>query len=119
MKALAWTVGVVTAGLVGLMVAGQRMDSPADGMVKLDATPTCSAYTDQRARMTREEFRRMVEGATPERLCGSLGSPARTSQHGDIEYWYYRGLSYDAATGRPDVGAQLRLRGGTVEQVNF
>ena len=63
----------------------------------------------------REAFVAEAVRVTAEGIRRGLGEPDRI----DGDRWYYRGRTYDPATGRRDALVELVFAGGSVAEVNF
>jgi outer membrane protein assembly factor BamE (lipoprotein component of BamABCDE complex) len=77
------------------------------------------AAGDEEKIPTREEFKKLVLGETPENVLKAVGKPDTTSEGGDDAFWYYKGKTRDSITGKVDDTAQVVFRKGRVEGVNF
>jgi len=96
-------------GLVsGLMLAGWF--DPAEAAD--DRPPDRPVYT-------RQEFTVLIRERTRDEVLRALGKPDRTSQDDEAEYWTYRDRTRDPLTGRTDGAAQLVIRRGRVEAINY
>jgi hypothetical protein len=71
------------------------------------------------ATYTRQEFTDLVRERSRDEVVRVLGKPDRTSQDEEAEYWHYRDRTRDPLTGRTDSSAQLVIRRGRVEVVNY
>jgi hypothetical protein len=68
---------------------------------------------------SRQEFTNLVRERSRDEVLQTLGQPDRTSQDAEAEYWHYRDRIHDPVTGRTDGDAQLVLRSGRVEVINY
>lgn len=75
------------------------------------STPAGAAYT-------RDEFRSLVVGKTPDEVRAAVGSPDSTSDTEGGVFWYYKNHTRDPANGTAD-RTQIVFRGGVVSAVNF
>lgn len=70
--------------------------------------------------VTREEFKKAVEGKTPDEVVEAVGKPDQTSESGGRKYWYYDRRTTDPTTGKTDARAQVVFgEDGRVRSVNF
>jgi hypothetical protein len=68
---------------------------------------------------TREEFRAIVMGETPEAVTLVLKEPEDRRFQKDEVIWIYRGITTDRITGRTDTSAEVVFKNGKVIRVSF
>jgi outer membrane protein assembly factor BamE (lipoprotein component of BamABCDE complex) len=68
---------------------------------------------------SRDEFTSQILGQTPDEVRELLGTPAKTSEDPDAEYWHYRHRTRDAITGRLDEDVQIVFRNGKVADITY
>lgn len=86
---------------------------------ELDAARAANATKWASMPKYRHEFQSAVEGKCLGGLTAAVGVPDSTQQSGRYEYWYYRGKTRDATTGRTDSIAQVVVEYGCARSVNF
>src|SRR4029453_17557516 len=82
------------------------------GSVAVTGTVTHTTYT-------REKFRELVIGKTPDEVIAVVGKPDRTVESSTAVFWYYDGRTADGATGKADKKAQIIIRNGKAAEVNY
>lgn len=87
-------------------------DRPAGGAVVTQAATTRTVYT-------REEFRKLVVGLTPDEVIAKVGRPYATQDSGSEPMWYYNGLARDPVSGKVDTFIQVIFKDGKVDRVNY
>src|SRR5437879_320368 len=95
-------VGVVALGggvVLGIRLAGGFANGPAPGESDLPI-------------YSREEFTGLILGKTPDEVREVLGTPAKTSEDLEAEYWHYRNRTRDPITERLDSDVQVVFRKG-------
>jgi predicted Zn finger-like uncharacterized protein len=68
--------------------------------------------------LPREEFRTLVIGLTPAELQEAIGTPDRTQDDEDGDYWYYDNVAVDPFTGKKSQ-VQIIWKNNRVKTVNF
>jgi hypothetical protein len=68
---------------------------------------------------SREEFTELIRGRTPDEVREALGTPAKTSEDPEAEYWHYRNRTRDPITERLDSDVQIVFRKGRVEDITY
>lgn len=68
---------------------------------------------------TQEEFRTPLEGKAAEEVIAIVSHPDGSRTANTSVYWYYRGSTRDAATGKVDASTQVVFRDGRVVNFNF
>jgi predicted Zn finger-like uncharacterized protein len=68
---------------------------------------------------TRDEFRRLVIGKTPNAVTMAVGKPDDTQNLSASVVWYYDRITTDPATGKADAQAQVIFENGKVVRVNY
>ena len=69
--------------------------------------------------LSREEFRNRVTGMDPNQLIDFIGRPHTTQDTEDGDYWYYRDVAVDPATGKRSSQVQIVWGNNSVREVNF
>lgn len=84
------------------------------------AAATAAKPTESEAkRYTRDEFRKMLMGKTQAEVIEVAGKPDTTQDFGSPT-WYYKRVTADPVTGKPDYSAQVVFgKNGRVESVNY
>lgn len=86
-------------------------DRPAGGGVVTPAAVTKTVYT-------RDEFRKLVVGKTPDEVIAAVGKPDDTSESGSVS-WTYMYRTKDPITGKTDVSAIVVFEDGRVDRVRY
>jgi len=73
----------------------------------------------KKSKYTRDEFRQLVMHQTKNDVLEYLGKPGDTQGVGDMDLWYYDGITYDPITSNTDIRVQLMFQHGRVQNVNF
>lgn len=108
------TISVLIAGAGGLVVGG------LGGCVAGYQVGKGGGLPADKKVYSREEFRSLVMGKTPDEVTKVLGKPVSTSDKGDGQpTWYYENLSRDPASGRLDSWIAVRFANGVVVSVSF
>ena len=70
---------------------------------------------------TREEFKSMVMGKTPDEVIAAVGRPNSTSEDttSDRSLWHYHSFVIDPITGNAGLSTQVVFEGGKVVKINF
>jgi hypothetical protein len=68
---------------------------------------------------TRQEFRDLVMGKTPDEVIAAVGAPDHTATDEFGTFWHYRARTTDAVTGKTDPNTRLEFKDGRVSEVNF
>jgi hypothetical protein len=68
---------------------------------------------------TRQEFRDLVTGKTPDEVTRAVGRPDETSEDGDAIRWTYRGRVQDPGPGQPAAAPVVVFREGKVAEVQY
>jgi hypothetical protein len=100
----------------GRQVAQNAAAPPTDAAVIQPA----GGKEGEKRTYTREEFRQLVMGKTPEEVIAAVGRPSSTNDNPDSSprTWYYWSRVTNPATGKPDSGI-LEFAGGKVSQVRW
>ena len=108
----------ILTALFAAVLAGCR-DQPstgvsgsASGSVDVTSTVTHTTYT-------REKFRELVIGKTPDEVIAAVGKPDRTVESGTAIFWYYDARTTNPDTGMADKKAQVVIRNGRAAEVNY
>lgn len=100
---------IVFLALLVVCLAGCQ-DRPAGNGVA--ATTTTKTYT-------RDEFRKLVVGKTPDEVIAAVGRPDSTQDSGRDPTWYYDSRTRDPVSGKIDFHAQVIFQDGKVVRVNY
>lgn len=130
MKAAAWAIGIVTAVLVALMIAGSRLPAdrgvgvatggvPSDRITLLETSSCSPSNSEPQPPIERYRIESALNGVNQEAVCGLIGAPNRTSKAGEREYWYFERISRDPVTGKIDRSIQVVFELGIVSAINF
>jgi hypothetical protein len=68
---------------------------------------------------TRDEFRKLVMGKTPDEVVAAVGQPDGTDEDGGRPVWTYRGRTKDPGTGKTDAAVSVRFARGSVIEVGY
>jgi hypothetical protein len=74
--------------------------------------------SQQRAPISRDDFKSMVLGKTPAEVIKAVGKPDETSDVDDST-WLYRERTLDPVTRKPDARIRLSFEKGVVKAVRF
>jgi hypothetical protein len=106
------------AGFLLLSARAARDAAQERAAVRADAAAAKPAKGGTRV-YTREEFRDLVMGKTPDEVAAALGRPDETSEAGGVVRWTYRGRVRDPAPGEaPATPVAVVFRDGQVAEVN-
>ena len=111
------TLSVLIAGSTGLILGG------AGGCVvgyQMGKSGGVSSATAAAKTYTRDEFRKLVIGKSPDEVIAAVGKPNSTQDYGKGSVnWYYDQRTTDPVTGNLDNTAQLIFENGRVASVNY
>jgi hypothetical protein len=118
-------IAVVLGALVllgGLGVgAGMLFWAAAGPGVDHEAQPAAAADGPERV-YTRDEFRKLVMGKTPEGVTAAVGPPDRVQEQSgrpDEPVWHYFKRTKDPVTGSMDGSARVAFKAGKAITVNY
>lgn len=80
---------------------------------------TVDGKEQARKTYTRDQFRDLLVGKTPDEVVKAVGKPDRTHDIAGRIVWHYDGMTTDPATGKPDRTAQVIFEQGVVNRVNY
>ncbi|HKB00996.1 MAG TPA: hypothetical protein VKD90_02200 [Gemmataceae bacterium] len=108
------TFAAVLAGCQDRPPAGVAggVSGSVSGSVSVTGTVTHTPYT-------REKFRELVIGKTPDEVIAAVGKPDRTVESGTAVFWYYDARTTNPATGKTDKKAQVVIRYGKAAEINY
>ena len=100
--------------------AGLLFESSSEKTARIQRELDAARAANLAKPMSRWEFEStLVKQCASSSGLPRVGIPDSTQQSGDREYWYYRGKSVDPVTGKVDMLAQVVMKYGCVESVNF
>jgi outer membrane protein assembly factor BamE (lipoprotein component of BamABCDE complex) len=79
--------------------------------------PAGEKVGDSKRIYTRDEFRKLVMGKTPDEVIAAVGKPDHTQKGEPGTFWYYTERTRDPATGKMDRNARLAFQDGRVSAV--
>jgi hypothetical protein len=68
---------------------------------------------------TRQEFRDLVTGKTPDEVIAAVGKPDDTREEGDLTRWTYGGRVQDPGPGQPAADPVVVFRAGKAAEVQY
>ena len=108
---------ILTALFAAVLTGCQ--DRPAGGVSGGASGSAAVTDTVTHTTYTREKFRELVIGKTPDEVIAAVGKPDRTVESGTAVFWYYDARTTDPATGQADKKAQVVIRNGKAAEVNY
>jgi len=105
-----------------LLVAGCNKTAPTTAPPVVQPVPAPSAPKPPPpppTLMTREECREKLLGKTPEEVIAIIGKPDRTMELTSQLTWFYKGMTRDKLTGKPDNRVQITFEDGKVKSITF
>ena len=113
-------IGIGIAGLAIALVVGGSCVVGVWWLAKdrpPDVQPTRTATGNERKPYTREEFKALVMGKTPDEVIAAIGRPDKTWDDG--KEWSYDGITIDPITGKRDYVSSIEFKDGKVARVRF
>ncbi len=68
---------------------------------------------------TRDQFRQLVIGKTPDEVIKAVGKPDRTQDFAGTRAWYYDRITTDPITGKVDRTSQVIFEQGVADRVTY
>jgi len=111
---------VVVAGCAVLGFAFTRAVQVADEAVQAEAEARPDAAKGETKRVyTRQEFRELVMGKTPDEVIAAVGKPDRTADDDNSQVWRYDERTRDPVTGKADDNTHVYFENGKVTRVSY
>jgi hypothetical protein len=108
---------ILTALLAAVLAGCQDRPSVGSaGSVPLTGTET---GTETSPTYSREKFRELVIGKTPDDVIAAVGKADRTVESGTAVFWYYDARTISPATGKADKKAQVIFRNGMAAEISY
>jgi outer membrane protein assembly factor BamE (lipoprotein component of BamABCDE complex) len=114
---------IVCGGMFAWLVGGRGVDAPANQPAPEARVIEPAVGKDGTIRQqifTRDKFKQLVMGKTPEEVIAAVGRPNATDDRpdGSPETWYYYGRVTNPATGKADSG-KVEFENGKVVGVRW
>lgn len=77
-----------------------------------------STGQQQAKKYTRDEFTKLVKGKTKDWVLATVGKPDHTSGS-DSDNWFYKNLTTDPVSGKPDFQVMIVFRNGVAHSVVY
>ena len=71
------------------------------------------------ASMSRDELKKAIDKKSKEEVIEILGKPDEAQSLGNMEMWYYTGITYDPLTETTDNMVQIAFENGRVTMINI
>lgn len=84
-----------------------------------DVRAAANGKEQARKTYTRDEFRNLIIGKTPDQVLKAVGKPDRTREITGMNVWYYDATTTDPVTGKVDRAAQVIFEQGVVDRVSY
>src|SRR4051812_16005132 len=107
--------------LVALALAGcgDRSGPPASALVSSSTRPAGATEPAAPKAWTRDEFKALVMGKTPDEVIAAVGKPDETREDDRGQTWYYKNRTLDPITSKADYQVRVRFRDGLVANVTY
>jgi hypothetical protein len=106
-------VALVVVCLVLVVGCGQSSNPPASALVSSSTRPAAPKT------WTREEFRKLVMGKTPDEVIAAVGRPDKIHDDQGGQSWYYDQRTIETLNDTIDNRVRLRIEGGRVVDVSY